>query len=176
MRRVPALAALFLAVLPGLAQAAEPPCLTQAEFASLAGYAMPSVINGTAQRCAATLAPEAFLRKSGRELSSRYAARKGAEWPGAKAAFLKLSSATNADANRLFRDMPDASLQQVVDAMLEGMVSQQIPVERCTAIDRVVGLLSPLPPENTAELIAIAIGLGAKSGSAKLGKIAVCPA
>lgn len=176
MRKLTAFCALLLTTAPGLARAAEPPCLTAGEFAALAGYAMPSVINGTAQRCAATLGPDAFLRKSGSELSGRYAARKPVAWPGAKAAFLKLSASTNADANRLFTQMPDPSLQQVVDAMLEGMVSQQIPLDRCATIDKVVGLLSPLPPENTAELVALAVGLGSKSGGGKLGKIAVCPA
>jgi len=175
MRTPATLAALALAILPGLAQAAEPPCLSAGEFASLAGYTMPSIISGTTQRCAATLPPGAYLRTSGGELSARYARRKAGEWPGAKSAFLKLA-AGSPDTARIFQTMPDESLQKVVDAMVEGMVSQQIPLERCTAIDRIVRLLSPLPPENTAELIAVTVGLGSKTGGGKLGKIGVCPA
>ena len=64
----------------------------------------------------------------------------------------------------------------MIDAVMEGMVSQQIPVERCATIDRVVRLLAPLPPANTADLIALAVGLGAKSGKAKVGSFSVCPA
>lgn len=175
MRKPALFAALLLAVAPGLAQAAEPPCLSAGEFASLAGYTMPSIISGTTQRCATALAPGAYLRSSGGELSARYARRKAGEWPGARAAFLKFA-ASSPETARVFQAMPDESLQKVVDAMVEGMVSQQIPLERCTAIDRIVRLLSPLPPENTAELIAITVGLGAKSGGGKLGKIGVCPA
>lgn len=181
MRRLTAPIAILAAVLaavPGMAQAAEPPCLTPGEFTSLAGYTLPSIINGTTQRCATTLAPGAYLRTSGKSLSARYAAQKGKHWPGAKAAFLKLSATGNTDTGKLFRDMPDPSLQGILDAMMEGMVSQQIPLERCSTIDRVVGLLAPLPPENTAELIALAVGLGAKAGAdkgpAKVGKLAIC--
>lgn len=179
--RLTTLAAIALAAAPGIAAAAEPPCLTAGEFTSLAGYTLPSIISGTTQRCATTLAPDSYLRKSGGTLAARYAQQKPAHWQGAKAAFLKLSSTTNADAAKLFRDMPDTSLQPILDGMMEGMVSQQIPVERCGAIDRLIRLLSPLPPENTAELIALAVGLGAKSGAtkttaAKVGKLSICQA
>ena len=92
MRRLTILAAAALATAPGLANAAEPPCLTPAEFTSLAGYTLPSIISGTAQRCAATLAPSAYLRTSGKDLAARYAGQKTRHWQGAKGAFLKLSA------------------------------------------------------------------------------------
>lgn len=174
MRRLTILAAALLATAPGMAAAAEPPCLTPAEFTSLAGYAMPSIISGTSQRCAVTLGPDAYLRQSGQGLAARYARQKSSHWPGAKAAFLKLSANGGNDAGRLFRDMADASLQGILDAMMEGMISQQIPLDRCSTIDKVVRLLSPLPPENTAELIALAAGLGSKSDRPKVGKISLC--
>ena len=174
--RVPtSLAAAVLALAPGLAQAAQPPCLTPAEFSSLAGYALPSVINGTTKRCAQSLAPSAYLRSSGAGLASRYAARKGPNWPGAKAAFLKLSADTNRDANQVLTSLPDESLQGMLDAILEGMVSQEIPLERCSTIDRFIRLLAPLPPENTAELIALTVGLASKSEkTSKVGKLQIC--
>jgi DNA-binding transcriptional regulator YdaS (Cro superfamily) len=174
-RFIPVTAAL-LAIMPTVAQAAEPPCLSPAEFTSLAEYALPSVISGTTQRCSPSLAPGAYLRRSSAQLVQRYAERKPTAWPGAKAAFLKLSSTTNADANRLIGTMPDATLQQMLDSLMEGLISQQIPVERCSTIDRVIGLLAPLPVANTAELIALAVGLGAKSGRAKVGAISICEA
>ena len=64
----------------------------------------------------------------------------------------------------------------LLDAFVAGAVSQQLPLQRCGAVDRVVELLSPLPPESTAELIALATGLGAQSGRARLGMIRICPA
>jgi len=176
MRRFTAIAAALLAAVPGIAQAAAP-CLTPREFASLAGYTLPSIITGTTQRCATTLGNESFLRQSGAQLSARYAARKATEWPGAKSAFIKLSSSNDTSgASKLIAGMPDASLQQMLDGMMAGMIGQQIPLDRCGTIDNVIRLLSPLPPQNTAELIAVVVGLTSKSGTNKVGPINLCQA
>ncbi len=176
MRRLTAVTVALLAAVPTLARAAEPPCLAPAEFTSLAEYALPSIISGTAQRCDAALAPGAFLHRGGAELIQRYAQRKPEAWPGAKAAFIKLSTTSDADANKLIRSLPDASLQQMLDSLMTGLVAGRVPIDRCATIDRVIGLLAPLPPSNAAELIALAVGLGAKSGRAKVGAISICKA
>ena len=175
MRRLTITLAAGLTFLPSITQAAETPCLTPAEFASLAGYALPSVITGTTQRCNASLGADAYLKRNGAQLAARYAEGKAASWPRAKAAFMKLSATKNADANKLLSSMPDPSLQQMIDAVMEGMVSQQIPAERCGTIDNFVRLLAPLPPANTAELIALTVGLASKSDKAKVGSITLCP-
>lgn len=173
MRRTIAGLAMALAALPGVAQAAEPPCLTVAEFTALASYGLPSIITGATQRCAATLPANAWLPRNGAQLSARYASAK----PGAKAAFMKLGGNNGGkDAVDAFKSLPDQTLQLMVDGLIEGMIGQQLPTARCSTIDRVVRLLSPLPPENTAELIALVAGLGVKSGQAKTGKFSLCPA
>lgn len=176
MRRLISLTAALLLAAPGIAQAAEPPCLTAGEFTSLAGYTLPSIIKGASERCGPTLGADAFLRSGGRDLATRYAGQKNRHWPGAKAAFLKISSSGGQEADKLLRGMPDTSLQGILDATMEGMIAQQIQPERCGTIDRVVRLLSPLPPENTAELIALAVGLGAKTDKARVGKFSICKA
>lgn len=170
------IAAIALALTPIAAQAAAPPCLTPPEFTALSSYALPSIITGTAERCATTLPADAWLRRNGSQLAARYAAGKPAAWPTAKAAFLKIGGTTaNADAGNLLKSLPDSSLQPMVDALISGVVGQQLPTDRCDAINRLVQLLAPLPPENTAELIALAAGLGAKSGRAKVGSFSICP-
>lgn len=176
MRRMLKIAAIALTALPGLAHAAETPCLTASEFAGVATYSLPSVITGTATRCAATLPANSYLRSNSSQLATRYAAAKPAAWPVAKAAFLRLSATTDKSANDLITKLPDPSLQTMLDAVIEGAVSQQIPTERCDTIDALVRVLAPLPPENTAELIALAAGLGAKTGKAKAGGFSICPA
>lgn len=170
--------ALVLAATPVTAQAASaPPCLTSAEFTALSSYALPSIISGASNRCAAALPADAWLQRNGGQLASRYAESKSAAWPGAKAAFLKLGGGIgNAEASNLLKTLPDTSLQPMVDALIAGMVGQRLPAERCTSVDRLVRLLSPLPPESTAELIGIAAGLGARTGQAKVGIVAICPA
>lgn len=177
MRFIARLAPLAFALAPIAAQAAEPPCLTSAEFTALSSYALPSIITGTAERCAASLPADAWLKRNGNQLAARYAAGKSAAWPTAKAAFLKLGgSAGNGEAANLLKSLPDSSQQQMADLLISGMVGQQLPVERCSVIDRLVRLVAPLPPENTAELIAVAAGLGAKTGRARFGNLSICPA
>jgi hypothetical protein len=176
MRKMIAGLTMALAALPGMAHAATPPCLTAAEFTSLASYGLPSVITGATQRCAATLPADAWLKQNGTQLSARYAQAKPRVWPGAKAAFMKFSDTGDKQAGDLIKTLPDATLQAMLDGLVEGMIAQQLPTKDCGMVDRLVRLLSPLPPENTAELIALAAGLGAKSGQARTGKFSLCPA
>ncbi len=177
MRLIAVLATASLALAPVAAGAADAPCLTPTEFTALSSYALPSIITGTTERCNGALPATAWLPRNGTQLAQRYAAAKPAAWPGAKAAFLKIGgSSTNAEATNLLKTLPDTSLQPMFDAVIAGMIGQQLPTERCSMVDRVVRLLAPLPPENTAELIAVLVGIGAKSGRAKVGSFSLCPA
>lgn len=177
MRCLPRLALFAVAFVPIAAQAAEPPCLTPAEFTALSSYALPSIITGTTERCAASLPANAWLKRNGSQLAARYATGKPAAWPTAKSAFFKLAgTGANNEAAGLIRGMPDSSQQQMADAFISGLVSQKLPTERCGVIDQLVRLLAPLPAQNTAELIAVAAGLGARTGRARLGSISICQA
>ena len=177
MRVFTTISAMTLCLAPAFAEAATPaPCLTTGEFASLASYALPSVITGATQRCAASPVPGSWLGNNGTALAGRYSARKAGAWPAAKAAFLKISSGMDkSEGAQLLRSMPDESLQPILDNLISGMVAQRLPVERCPAVDQLIRLLAPLPPENTSELIALAVGLGAKTGGTKVGTFAICP-
>jgi hypothetical protein len=165
----------LLAAAPGVASAAQQQqCLTPAEASSLAAYALPAAITGTSKRCAPALGSGAFLPRGGAELASRYAARKAQNWPAAKAAFFKIGGGAKDESSAVLKNLPDPSLQQMLDAIIEGMVAQQIPVSKCGEIDRIVGLIAPLPAQNTADLIAVVLGLAGKSGQAKTDKFAIC--
>jgi hypothetical protein len=174
MRSLATLCVALLATAPGVASAAQQQCLTPAEASSLAAYALPAAITGTTKRCAPTLSSEAFLPRGGAALATRYSARKAQNWPAAKAAFFKIGGASKDESSALLKNLPDPSLQQMLDAIIEGMVAQQIPVSKCDEIDHIVGLLAPLPVQNTADLIAVVLGLAGKSGQAKLDKFAIC--
>jgi hypothetical protein len=163
-----------LALMPTVARAADAPCLTSTEFSSLSSYALPSMIRGTAQHCASVLPRDAFLRNQSVQLASRYDARKAVSWPAAKAAFIKIGAATNPQAADIFKQMSDDALQPLIDGLIQGMIGQQLPTERCNAVDRLVMLLAPLPAESTAELIGLAAGFGAKNGKAKVGQFSIC--
>lgn len=177
MRSLALLCSAMLLAAPQVAAAqAGAPCLTAREFTALSTYALPSVIAGTTRACATTLPASAYLRRSGVELAQRYAAGKPKAWPEAKAAFLKMASAKDQGSAQLFATMPDDALQQIADAAFAGIVTGQVKPDSCATIDRVVSLLAPLPAENTAELIALAAGLGSRAGQPKLGALTICKA
>lgn len=173
MRTLAILCATLLATVPGIAAAAQQQCLTPAEASSLAAYALPAAITGTSKRCSPSLSSSAFLPRGGAELASRYSARKAQNWPAAKAAFFKIGGGKD-ESSAILKTLPDPSLQQMLDAIIEGMVAQQIPTEKCGQIDRVIGLLAPLPAQNTADLIAVVLGLAGKSGQAQTEKFSIC--
>jgi hypothetical protein len=176
MRKIAALLAALSFGAANTAQAAQQACLTPSEFTSLSSYALPSAIAGIGQRCAETLPVGAFLKTDGKRLAARYAERKSEAWPGAKVAFLKITSAQNPDMVGILQGTPDNALQPLADSFIESAVVQRLPADRCVAIDRLLRLLAPLPPENTAELIALAAGLASKDGRAKVGQFSICPA
>jgi len=172
-------AAAVLIAAPGVVRAAEPPCLAKSEFIDLAGFTLPSLIGGAKARCGPVLGPEVFLPTGEEELVERYAARQDTTWPGAMAAFLKISSKTDGKANDILKQLPEETLKDMLTLMIEGMVSQEIPTEMCGSIDEFARLLSPLPAENTAELISLILALASKpkpdgSGKSTIGKLAIC--
>ncbi len=161
---------------PALAAAAETPCLTAQEFTAVSTFALPGVIRGAAQRCMPVLPSDAFLRSQSENLAKRYSAGRDRAWPEAKAAFFKLGGGMDPQSAGLLKSMPDESLKPFVEGAVTTMVGQQLPTDRCSVVDRLVMLLSPLPAESTAEVIGLAAGLGAQSGQARVGKFALCKA
>jgi len=176
IRRLALLLAAPALAAPQIAAAADLPCLTQGEVTALSTYALPSAIGSATRTCAVSLPPSAWLTHNGTDLAARYAAGKQRSWPAAKAAFLRMSSAANPDAAQIFSVMPDESLMSMADAALAGIVASKLKPDSCPTVDRVLSLLAPLPAENTAELIALMVGLGSKAGEARLGKFAICKA
>lgn len=170
--------ALALAAIPSatIAQAQQAPCLTAEEFTAVSTFALPGVIRGAAQRCQAVLPQQAFLRSQSETLAQRYSRGRDQAWPEAKAAFFKIGGGMDPQAAGLLKSMPDDTLKPFVESAVSTMVGQQLPTDRCKAVDRLVMLLSPLPAESTAEVISLAAGLGARSGQAKVGKLSICKA
>lgn len=171
-----ALAALPVSQVALAAETAATACVTERDVAALTAYGMPSVISGVTRSCAKALPAESWLPRNGEALAARYAAQKPRAWPAAKAAFMRLSQVTNPDAAALFAAMTDDALMPIADAAVAGIVSSKLKPESCPAVDRALSLLSPLPPENTAELIALAVGLTARAGEPRIGKLSICKA
>ena len=74
--------------------------------------------------------------------------------------------------------LPDNALQPFVEAMASEMVGSEIKASHGTAIERGVRILSPLPPENTAELLTFVVVLSSAAGKgakpAKASSLPIC--
>lgn len=173
--RTLALAAAFAPALaaPSVAFAAEPACLTKKEATALIAYALPQAINGTTRRCAASLPANSFLRREGAQLAARYAGQKNRYWPQARPAFMKTLGTQGDGAAKMIAGLPDETVRQMADAFVEGFVAQRIALKSCNKLDLAIDLLSPLPRENTAGLIALTLDV-AGAADPKLGKVTLC--
>jgi len=151
-------------------------CLSEAEVGGLVGYALPSVIDGAMKACKPHLSPTGFFATRGSAFAGQYAARKDLNWPVAKNAFLKLGGSKDATMNSTLKALPDGALQPFVEAMVSEMVGGEIKPGQCTAIERGVRILSPLPAENTAELITFVVVLADKPKNGKPASLPICKA
>lgn len=163
-------------VLPQVARAAEPPCLTPREATAVTAYALPSAISGTTKRCAPVLGNESWLAQNGDGLAARYGERKTTVWPEAKAALIKVGGGSGDQVIGVLKALPDATVQQVADTMVTEAVAEKVPENRCGVVDKFLSLISPLPAENTAELIALTLGVISHGPNPRLGKLAICKA
>jgi hypothetical protein len=156
------------------AATAAAPCLSEAEVTALVGYALPSVLDGTMKGCKPHLSANGYFATRGSEFVSRYAARKDQNWPLAKAAFLKLGASKDARMADTIKNLPDNAVQPFVEALVSDMVSGEIKPDQCTAIERGVRILSPLPPENTAELVTFILVMADKPKPGKTSSFPIC--
>ena len=126
------------------------PCLTAPEAEALVAAALPDVLRQTGVRCAPKLAVVSPLRQSNGELLKRYDRAAESAWPAARAALGKLSGS-----------LVDGLLQSdyarpLLGSLIAPVIAARLPVEDCAAIDRLVTLLAPLPPQNVAGLVVVA--------------------
>lgn len=163
-----------------VAAAQGPACLSEQEVTSLVTYALPVVMNSTMKTCSPQLSPQGYFATQGSGLVQRYAARKSAAWPQAKAALIKLGG--NDDKMKdIVANLSDEALQPFAEGIVSAMVTRGIKPGQCKAIERGVRLLSPLPPENTAELVTFILVLADKPkvrgavGANKKSNLPICP-
>lgn len=172
--RIAGLAALS-AVASAQAAAAQD-CLTQPELTGIVTFALPVVMDGAMKACRPALSPQGYFATQGPALVQRYAARKQEAWPTAKAAILKIGDARDAKMKDMVANLPDSALQPFAEGMVAQMVTEGIKPDQCVAIERATRLLSPLPPENTAELLTFIVGIADRPKAGKKATLNLCPA
>jgi hypothetical protein len=162
------------------ATAQQPSCLTEREVTSLLTYALPVVMDSTMKACRPQLSPQGYFATQGPALVQRYAARKSTAWPEAKGALIKLGG-NDARMKDMVANLSDEALQPFAEGMVAQLVTKQIKPGQCKPIERATRLLSPLPPENTAELLTFIIVLAEKPklrgavGAPRKSDFPICP-
>lgn len=173
MRLTRSLFAIFAsaALVQSQAAAAQEQCLTEPELAGMAGFALPSVLQGVMTKCQPSLSPRGFFATRGPAMVARYAQGKDAAWPMARSAFMKFGADKNDKTMQQVARLPDDKLKPFVEGMVEEMVGDEIKPSSCVAIERVSGLLDPLPANNTAQLVGFIltlVGQGKQDGKSKM--------
>jgi hypothetical protein len=163
------------------AAAQDAACLSEHEVTSLVTYALPVVMGSAIKTCGPQLSSQGYFATQGPALVQRYAARKPSAWPEAKAALLKIGG-KDKKMNDMVAGLSDEALQPFAEGMVAQLVAKGIKPGQCVAIERGARLLSPLPPENTAELLSFVIVLatrpkaGAPAGAERKSDLPICPA
>ena len=163
-------ALLALSATPQMALAQATPCLTQAEAKSLVQFALPDILTTVMGTCKTSLAPSAFLVRSGPDLIARYRTEGASSWPGAKAAIFKLAGEQGA----MLKALPDDAIKPLVGAGISGALGNSIKPKSCDAVDRGLAALAPLPLANIADLTTMLMELGA--GKNDKSPLKLCPA
>jgi len=162
---------------PAMAQAQNSAgCLSQAEANALFVFALPEMLNSVDEKCAPHLPRSAFLVAQGPQLVARQRAATAANWPTAKAAFIKMATAedTKGDTAKIMTKIPDETLRTLVVTGLGVAVTSDIKPADCPKASRLVEALAPLPVANLATIVVETMGLA--GGKDKKPPIAVCEA
>ena len=133
-------------------------CLTQAEANALFSYVAPEALDSVVKKCATSVPAAAFLNSSAPALVSRYRAEAAPKWPAARTAFSKIMGSER-DASKVFDAMPDDAVKALISTSFAVVITNDIKVESCDGVDKLVAALSPLPLQNLAGLITSIMSL-----------------
>jgi hypothetical protein len=148
-----------------------PKCVTTTEAQNIVMFALPEVMRSTIGRCRPHLPASAYLLKSGEALAVSYQVAADAAWPKAKPALLKAIN------QPMIRNMPDSFGKPFLGSAIGSLAADRVQPGDCETINRAMEALAPLPPQNMATLIGLAIEKqGAKAvASSKKSPFEFCP-
>lgn len=161
--------ALLSATGTSVAQAAAPlqACVPAPQAEALMLSVAPEALRKVAEICTPVLPPSALLRRSPNPLIGRYAAESEPAWASARSA---LGSVLGQQAAGLL----DSELARpLLSQLVVGLVAKEVQVTDCRQINRVLTLMEPLPPRNTAALVVTMLQLSQKPGGRS--GITICP-
>ena len=151
--------------LPGAAIAQEARCIPQNESRAVVANLLPDIIQSASTRCATHLDRGSYLGSRSADLVNDLRPLATRSWPQAKGTLEYMIGSA----------LPDnpAILELGRRAIAEG-ITRNLDATNCSVVDRLVGEIAPLPPENFANVFALFLELGLNS--AKDSALRICPA
>lgn len=140
------LAALAASVALVAAPPAQAQCVSAPEAEAMTLVALPDILRETGRVCAARLSAASPFRQGG-ALIAKYEAAAETAWPAARAAIVKLSDPS------LDMLLQSDYARPMLTSLIAPLIVGRIATDDCGTIDRMVTLLAPLPPRNTAGVV-----------------------
>lgn len=140
------------------AQAAEPKqCISAETAASLITYVLPGALGAVRTKCSSSLPASAALLQVDSDRMQRYETDSQRAWPEASTAIGLIVG----------QDFPENlemdAMRPFIDAMIPAMLAKEIKAKDCPTIEKVYGLLEPMPTANLASLTVMLAQLGSKN-------------
>ncbi len=169
MKRTLIAPALAIAAL-GTAQTAQAQqsCVAPADVTDMVTYMVPLAFDAAMQTCNAQYQPDGFMKSDGGKFADRFRAKQDKAWPGAyklgkqfmaKKAAKEGAAGAGAGAGiiNLIEQMPEEQVRPFFDGIVQQMIASEIKTDTCSDIERGLGLLAPLPVENTSMLVTFVL-------------------
>ena len=164
--------ALAAIALPAASIAQTPRCVTQDQAASLVTFALPSLIEGVAQRCERAIGPSAYLTINATALARRYQPDADAAWPLARRTIAGFFEPL------LGQPMPEDMNSDVLRILLEPimgkLLAKAVNIGDCGMINAAITQAAPLPGHNLGELAAMAAMIADKKDKGLAGVLHIC--
>ena len=133
-------------------------CVEPEDAADAVVYMMPTAYESTLSACENEFNSDSFLTSdAGRAFIDGFRGQQDQRWSGAYRFFkVFIQKETKGDdaMGEMLANLPEEALRPLIDGLLGQIIAKEIKPNTCGKIDRVVELLSPLPPENIAGLMS----------------------
>ncbi|PZU08551.1 hypothetical protein [Sphingomonas sp.] len=170
MKRL-ALAAAALAM-PAATSAQGLRCMPQEQAASLVTFALPSLVQGLAQRCGPELPRTAYLPANADALADRYRPDAAAAWPSARTAIAGIF--TQVLGQEMPPEMNSDLVRQLAEPLLGNLLAKRISTSDCAAADTAISAAAALPGRNVGRLAIVAIMLADRKDKGIAGVLHIC--
>jgi hypothetical protein len=142
-------------------------CVSERQASAFMSYVLPDVLASVGKVCAASLPASALLRDGLAPMVAKYRVIGDAAWPDAKSVVTQIMG-------KSVKGVDPEILKPLVATMMAPAITEKLKPSDCGRINHILSLLAPLPPENTAELVALLYDLG--THGARSAPFKICPA